>query len=101
MYCRYSVTTSKQHALLGNRFLISKYTQSLLGNAFANKHVLTETEYNNERCFLRGLCRNVITETSLEVSQLAVSCKGVCEEFLLVEAVTRVRLIQTHQTEKT
>jgi hypothetical protein len=32
--------------LLGNRFLISKYTRPLLGNAFANKHVPTETIAN-------------------------------------------------------
>jgi hypothetical protein len=35
--------TTKQHLLIGNRFLISKYTQPLLGNTFANKHVPTET----------------------------------------------------------
>jgi hypothetical protein len=29
----------KQHPLLGNRFLISKYMQQLLGNAFTYKHV--------------------------------------------------------------
>jgi hypothetical protein len=51
IYCNlqtcYWVTTSKQttkqHSPLGNRFLISKYTQLLLSNAFANKHVPTET----------------------------------------------------------
>jgi hypothetical protein len=50
-YCsvqtRYWVMTSKQTMkqllLLGNRFLISKYTKPLLSNAFANKHVPTET----------------------------------------------------------
>jgi hypothetical protein len=30
--------TRKQRPLLDNRFLISKYTQPLLSNAFANKH---------------------------------------------------------------
>jgi hypothetical protein len=35
--------TTKQHALVGNRFIISKYTQPLLSNAFANEHVPTAT----------------------------------------------------------
>jgi hypothetical protein len=51
LYCnmqtRYWVTTSKQitkqHSLLGSIFLISKYTQSLLSNAFVNEHNPTET----------------------------------------------------------
>jgi hypothetical protein len=34
--------TTKKHPLLGNRFLISKYTLPILGNAFANKHVTTK-----------------------------------------------------------
>jgi hypothetical protein len=38
-----SKQTTKQHPLLGNRLLISKYTQPLRSNAFANKHVPTET----------------------------------------------------------
>jgi hypothetical protein len=46
LYCsgqaRYWVTTAEQHPLL-DRFLISKYTQPLLSNAFANKHIPTET----------------------------------------------------------
>jgi hypothetical protein len=29
--------------MLGNRFLISKYTQALLSNVFPNKHVPTAT----------------------------------------------------------
>jgi hypothetical protein len=43
---RYWITTSKQttkqHPLLGSRFLTSKYTQPLLSNAFANKLVPME-----------------------------------------------------------
>jgi hypothetical protein len=35
--------TTKQHPLLGNRLLISKYTQLVLSNAFENKHILTDT----------------------------------------------------------
>jgi hypothetical protein len=35
--------TTKQHPLLGNRFLISKYTQPILSNAFTNKRIPTET----------------------------------------------------------
>jgi hypothetical protein len=33
-------------------------------------------EYNNERCFLFGPCRDVITEKSLEVSQCNSPCGG-------------------------
>jgi hypothetical protein len=33
----------KQHSLLDNKFLIGKYTQLLVSNAFANRHVVTET----------------------------------------------------------
>jgi hypothetical protein len=35
--------TTKQHPLLGNRFLISKYTQPLLSRTLAKKRVPTET----------------------------------------------------------
>jgi hypothetical protein len=35
--------TMKHHSLLGNRFLISKYMQPLLGTAFANSHIPMET----------------------------------------------------------
>jgi hypothetical protein len=41
--------------------------QVLLCNAFANKHVPKEPEYNNKRCFL---CRDVITKMGLEVRQI-------------------------------
>jgi hypothetical protein len=47
MQTRYWVTTSKQtakqHPLLGKKFLISKYMQPLMSNAFTNKHIPTET----------------------------------------------------------
>jgi hypothetical protein len=47
VYTCYWVTTlkqtRKQHPLLGNRFLISKYMQLLLSKAVANKDVPTET----------------------------------------------------------
>jgi hypothetical protein len=33
---------TKQYSLLGNRFLINKYTRPLLGNTFVNKHVTME-----------------------------------------------------------
>jgi hypothetical protein len=71
-----SKQTTKQHLLLGNRFLITKYTQPLLGgdletNTLPGKRL----EYNNEQCFLHGPCRDVTIETSL-----VVSCKGVYEE---------------------
>jgi hypothetical protein len=35
-------TNNGKYSLLGNRFVISNYTQPLLGNAFANKHIPTE-----------------------------------------------------------
>jgi hypothetical protein len=44
------IETTKQHLLLGNRFLISKYMQLLLDNAFANTLPRKRLEYNNERC---------------------------------------------------
>jgi hypothetical protein len=63
--------TTFQHSLIGNGFLISKYKQPLSSNALANKHVPTKRlQYNSERCFLRGPCRGVITETSIEISLL-------------------------------
>jgi hypothetical protein len=34
---------SEKHSLLSNRFLISKYTQPLLSDAFTKKQVPTET----------------------------------------------------------
>jgi hypothetical protein len=44
-------------------------------------------EYNNERCLLCGSCRDVITDTGLEVRQSCKgegrkgdSYKGICEE---------------------
>jgi hypothetical protein len=44
----------EKRPLLGNRFLISKYMQPLLGNALANKDVPTETQGGTieELCFL-------------------------------------------------
>jgi hypothetical protein len=45
----------KQHSLLGNRLLISKHMQRLLGNAFANKDVTTEMIGVQQRMvFLHG-----------------------------------------------
>jgi hypothetical protein len=47
VHSRYWSTTSKQttnqHPLLDNRFLMNKYTQPLLNNIFANKHIPMET----------------------------------------------------------
>jgi hypothetical protein len=44
----------EQHSLLGSRFLISKYTQLLLGNAFTNEHFPMELigATIEELCFL-------------------------------------------------
>jgi hypothetical protein len=66
---RYWVTTAKQtkgkHPLLGNRFLISKYTQTSLSNAFANIQVPMSMSPRAtrrklpERRFLRSPCRDI------------------------------------------
>jgi hypothetical protein len=118
MWTRYWVTTSKQtmkqHLLLANRFLISKYTQPLLGNAFTNKHVPTETigvqkwtmfsARSEPKCYNRDKFRS-----SSFVTELWESCKGVCEEMtcrcswriLTVQSFTRERLVKTQETENT
>jgi hypothetical protein len=82
MWTHYWVTTLKQateqHLLIGNRFLMSKYMQQLLSNAFANKHVpMEKIGVQNEQCFIRGLCRDVIRRT---IGARVQSCKGVSEE---------------------
>jgi hypothetical protein len=59
------VTTSK-HLLLGDRFLISKYRQPLVSNAFANDQVPLETNRVQETVF-PALS---VPRTSLEVNQL-------------------------------
>jgi hypothetical protein len=50
MYSRYWLTTSnpktKQHSRLGNTFLISNYTQPLVGNAFAKKTLSHGNDWN-------------------------------------------------------
>jgi hypothetical protein len=69
MWARYWVTTtkqtSKQHPLLGNRFLISKYASPFLSNAFANKQVTMATiEERLETVFsMRSVPRSYITRT--------------------------------------
>jgi hypothetical protein len=46
-----SKQTTKQNLLLGNRSLISKYTQLSLSNAFANKHFSTiGARVQRDRC---------------------------------------------------
>jgi hypothetical protein len=47
---------TKQHSLLGNRFLISTYIRTLLDNAFADMHVRMEMTgaTMEEVCFLYG-----------------------------------------------
>jgi hypothetical protein len=47
----YNMAT-KQHSLLGNRFLISKYTQPLLGNAFRKQ---TNSHRNNRSTTMNGV----------------------------------------------
>jgi hypothetical protein len=63
-YCsvqtHYWVMTSKQLLLLGNRFLISKYTNSwsvtpVQTNMFPQKRF----EYNNKWCFVRSQCQGL------------------------------------------
>jgi hypothetical protein len=55
----------QKHSLLGNRFLISKYTRPLLGNTFANIHDPMEMTgvTIEELCFVGGPCRGVRSET--------------------------------------
>jgi hypothetical protein len=64
MHTRCWVTTSKQtrrqHSLLGNRFLINKYTQPLLGNAVAITLARKQLQYDNERCSQSCTCRDVV-----------------------------------------
>jgi hypothetical protein len=58
--------TTKQHPLLGNTFLISRYTQPLLSNAFANRHVPTEKIGVQEWTVFSTLSvTSVITEAGL------------------------------------
>jgi hypothetical protein len=78
VYTRYWVMTAKPttkiYLLLGNRFVISKYTRPSLSNAFANKHVHTATtpdatmEELLEAVFCAVLAKvlSLISETSLE-----------------------------------
>jgi hypothetical protein len=80
VYTRYWLTTSKQttqHSLPGNILLTIMYTQPLLGNAFANKHVSTEmTGVQRWMVFPTRTERNVITETSIKVSHLQLKVEG-------------------------
>jgi hypothetical protein len=50
-------TNTKQHPLLGSRFLISKYMQPLLRNAFANKRVQREIYIYVGESVKRRFCR--------------------------------------------
>jgi hypothetical protein len=85
LYIRYWVTTSKQttkqHSLPGKKFLISKYTQPLPSNPFANKHVPAKTirvqqwtvfsTWSVPRCYKQGI--------SLEVSHRSSEWTAVVE----------------------
>jgi hypothetical protein len=53
--------TTKQHPLLGNRYVISRYTQPLLGNTFANGNVPAEKigATTEELCFLLVLAEGL------------------------------------------
>jgi hypothetical protein len=58
-WVRISNQTTKQHPLLGSRFLISKYTQQLLSNAFAKKKKCSQgnnwsTTINSVFCAIRA-----------------------------------------------
>jgi hypothetical protein len=93
----------KQHLLLGNRFLIIKYTQLLLDNTFAHNHVPMETMSTTMNGIFYTVWGDVITKTSLGVSCNRVSCQRefAVEESPLLEAVTWEKLVKLQQTEKT
>jgi hypothetical protein len=73
-------TKNETTLLLGNRFLISKYTQSSVSNATAKKNMFSRKRlmYNNERCFLFGPCRDVIRRTDGAIIQSTpdIPCGG-------------------------
>jgi hypothetical protein len=124
---RYWVTIAKQttnHQLLCNKFLISKYTQSLLSNAFGSKQVLmaTSSSVTTEkllgRCFLRGPCRYIVlsqSEQDFRVVREYVKRRisgfswksagnevgGETKESPLLNSVTEKRLLKTQQIEET
>jgi hypothetical protein len=74
--------TRKQHPLLGNRFLISKYTQLLPSNAFTNKHIPMETigATIEELCFLLVHAEKLYGGQLEQETELWESFKRVCEK---------------------
>jgi hypothetical protein len=76
----------------------------LLGNVFTNKHVPTGTiGVQQQKVLLRSLRWEVITETSLEASQLQGNLwkedlVDTVEQSSLLEAVTWERLVKTGNT---
>jgi hypothetical protein len=110
-WIRYWATTSKQttkqHSLRGSRFLLSKYTQPLLGNAFANKCVPMETigeqqwtvfsTWSEQRCYNRDKFRSwsVVRES---VKRRLYWCSW---RIHIVRRLIREWLLKTQQTEKT
>jgi hypothetical protein len=80
--------------------ILNKYTQPLLGNASqTNTFPRKRLEYNNERCFISGPCRDIIIETYLEVRQ---SWKGVCEGLVgAVQNGSWISIVKIHYRETT
>jgi hypothetical protein len=82
-----SKQTTKQHPLLGNRFLIGMYKQPLASNAFTNKHVPTETVGVQQhtvsstqcvpRCYKQGTSLEVVrVETGSNTSTVTLRVVG-------------------------
>jgi hypothetical protein len=73
-----SKQTTKQHLLLGNRFLISKYTRPLQGDTFVDRHDAMEMigATMEKLCFLRGPCLGVISETRyiVQKKEFSITC---------------------------
>jgi hypothetical protein len=69
----------KHHSVLGNIYLLSKYTLPFQGNAFANKHVPTDMTGATieELCFLCGPYRGVISETRFRAESVEVAWRRV------------------------
>jgi hypothetical protein len=68
----------KQHPVLDNRFLVSKYMQPLLSNVFANKRVPVEMiGVQQFKVFSMRPCHDVIRRT---IGGRVESYNRVCEE---------------------
>jgi hypothetical protein len=103
--------------LLGITFLIIKNRPSLLESGSVNAFPRKRLVYENERCCLAGLCRRYIRKRVGAIKSVLYGSlwgkesigreppfrKELCvevEEFPLLEAVVRERLVKTQQAGK-